>query len=278
MRALPLGLLVFRGGCPVTQAYLEYMHQAGWAPEKIYLIDHIGISDRARQLQRKLGLRLASRVLRWYRNRSARIDPPLAQALQAQFGIQLTPGREPNYAKYGAELKRLSVVGFEDPKLLQLLRADSVNTFLYCSGGRVPEVYFDDSRLRIIHIHPGIVPYVRGSDGLLWSLVERRKPGASCFYMDAGIDTGKVIDTLEIDPPRWYGVDPANTGLYDAILQCYDPHVRAQLLVKVLGSSLGQDLSSLTCFPQPQSNLGHLFTMHPELREQLLARYIDQKP
>ena len=54
--------------------------------------------------------------------------------------------------------------------------------------------------VKFIHVHPGFLPYVRGSDGLLWSALIRNKPGVSVFYMDPEIDGGKIISAGEISP------------------------------------------------------------------------------
>jgi methionyl-tRNA formyltransferase len=74
---------------------------------------------------------------------------------------------------------------------------------LYTSGGRVPGDLLSTSPSRMIHIHPGVVPYVRGSDCLFWSVLTRGRPGMSCFYMNAGIDTGDIIHTREFDAPSY---------------------------------------------------------------------------
>jgi hypothetical protein len=272
MKTLPLALLVFRGGCPVTEAYLAYLRLHGLRPELIMAIDYVGEGPRAKRLRRLLGQWLAARLLRLRRNRAARVPAQLADVLQKAWQVRLTPGRERDYEAEAQRVLRLTVDSYADPRLLDAMRGSGVRTFLYCSGGRVPAELFQQD-FRILHIHPGVVPHVRGSDGLLWSLLARGRPGASCFYMDAGIDTGRLIATAEYESPRWPGLRAEPGALYHALLQCYDPHLRASLLVSVLERlSPGQDLADLEADVQPHGSGGHYYTMHPELRARVLAR------
>ncbi len=46
---------------------------------------------------------------------------------------------------------------------------------------------------RIINLHISFLPWNRGSDPELWSLVDNTPKGVSIHYMDAGIDTGDLI-------------------------------------------------------------------------------------
>jgi hypothetical protein len=91
--------------------------------------------------------------------------------------------------------------------------------------------------------------------------------------MDAGIDTGRLICTAEFDPPRWPGLQATPDSLYRALLYCYDPHLRAALLVSLLERlPPGQDLAELDAVAQPHEPGGHYYSMHPELRARALAR------
>jgi hypothetical protein len=272
MRTIQLALLAFRGGCPVTGAYLAYLRLHNMRPALILAVDYIGEGLRARQLRRLLGERLAAKLLRLHRNRAARVPSHLAAAVQQGWPVMLTPSQEPDYETAAERVLYLTVEGYADPRLLDAMRGCGAPTFLYCSGGRVPAVMFQQD-FRILHIHPGVVPFVRGSDGLLWSLLVRGRPGASCFFMDAGIDTGPLLDTLEFESPSWTGFQVSPDNLYRAMLHCYDPHLRASLLVSLLGRlALGQELAELDADAQPHGLGGHYYAMHPELRARVLTR------
>jgi hypothetical protein len=273
MKTIPLGILAFRGGCPVTEAYLATLKNHGFRPSVILAIDYVGEGARAAKLQRLLGTRLSSMLLRHWRNRSVRISSELKERLQRDYPVKLQPGREPRFKNFADRVDYLTIKDYADPRLREAMRTCGAGTFLYCSGGRVPAAVFEEG-FRILHIHPGVVPHVKGSDGLLWSMLAREKPGASCFYMDAGIDTGNLIATAEYAMPRWPGLNAAPDVLYEALIHCYDPHLRASLLVDVLkgpGRNGDGDLASLPASTQVHGG-GHYYTMHRLLRDRALSR------
>ena len=51
---------------------------------------------------------------------------------------------------------------------------------------------------RIINLHISFLPWNRGSDPELWSLVDNTPKGVSIHYMDVGIDTGDLIAQAEV--------------------------------------------------------------------------------
>jgi hypothetical protein len=271
MKTIPLAILAFRGGCPVTEAYLETLKDNGLRPAVILAVDYVGDGARPNKLQRLLGTRLSAVILRHWRNRSARMSSELADRIQQSYPIKLKPGREPRFKAYADRVDYLTIKDFGDPRLIAAMQSCGAEAFLYCSGGRVPTSVFD-AGFRILHIHPGVVPYVKGSDGLLWSIIARQKPGASCFYMDAGIDTGKLIATAEYPMPHWPNLKVDPETLYSALIHCYDPHLRAALLVEVLkGPGRDGDLANLPASSQTHDG-GHYFTMHRTIRHRALSR------
>ena len=271
MKTVPLCILAFRGGCPVTEAYLQALKQAGLRPAAILAVDYVGEGARAARLERLVGTRLAARLMRHWRNRSARIAPDLVTGLQKYQTVKLHPGREPDFEAFAETVHYLTVRDYSDPRLRDAMRAVGAEVFLYCSGGRVPAAVLNEG-FRILHIHPGVVPEVRGSDGLLWSIVARGKPGASCFYMDAGIDTGTLIQTADYHLPSWSGLSVDMDTLYNALIYCYDPHLRAALLIDVLnGPGCGGDRANLPAARQTHEG-GHYFSMHRAIRDRVLSR------
>lgn len=271
MKTIALAILAFRGGCPVTEAYLCALKAHGLKPAVILAVDYVGEGARSARLERFLGTRLAAKLLRRWRNRSVRIAPDLVQKLQDGCSTKLNPGIEPRFEDFAERVVRLTVRDYSDPRLRKAMRACGADAFLYCSGGRVPAAIFSEG-FKILHIHPGVVPHVRGSDGLLWSIVARDKPGASCFYMNAGIDTGQLIATSEYPLPRWQGLNADPDILYNALIYCYDPHLRASLLLDVLeGPGRDHSLSALPATEQTDHGSPY-YTMHPTLRERVLSR------
>jgi hypothetical protein len=110
---------------------------------------------------------------------------------------------------------------------------------LFTGGGLVPAELLDIPHCRFIHVHPGVLPSVRGADGLLWSLLLRGRPGASVFYMSPGLDEGDLIASGEFDLPP-LPVDFAEMDVMTAYRLLYsfvDPLLRACMLLRVIESA-----------------------------------------
>lgn len=57
-----------------------------------------------------------------------------------------------------------------------------------------------------INLHPSLLPYNRGANPNVWSIVEETPAGATLHYMDEGVDTGAIIAQREVTK------DLADTG------------------------------------------------------------------
>jgi methionyl-tRNA formyltransferase len=51
---------------------------------------------------------------------------------------------------------------------------------------------------RVINLHISLLPYNRGADPTLWSVLEDTPAGVTIHYIDAGVDTGDVIAQREL--------------------------------------------------------------------------------
>jgi len=67
--------------------------------------------------------------------------------------------------------------------------------------------------LGIVNIHPAYLPYNRGAYPNVWSIVDKTPAGVTIHYVDKGVDSGNIIDQVEIE------VTPEDTGesLYDKL-------------------------------------------------------------
>jgi len=52
---------------------------------------------------------------------------------------------------------------------------------------------------KIINLHCSYLPWNRGSDPDLWSLVDGTPKGVTIHFMDAGVDTGDIIAQTEVE-------------------------------------------------------------------------------
>jgi methionyl-tRNA formyltransferase len=58
----------------------------------------------------------------------------------------------------------------------------------------------------IINVHPAYLPYNRGAYPNVWAIVDGTPAGATIHYIDEGIDTGDIIDQVEVE------ITPNDTG------------------------------------------------------------------
>jgi hypothetical protein len=53
-------------------------------------------------------------------------------------------------------------------------------------------------RYGIVNIHPSMLPYGRGSDPVIWSMINGLPTGATFHWIDEGIDTGNILFQVEV--------------------------------------------------------------------------------
>ncbi len=51
---------------------------------------------------------------------------------------------------------------------------------------------------RLVNLHIALLPYNRGADPTLWSVLESTPAGATIHHIDAGVDTGDIIAQREV--------------------------------------------------------------------------------
>lgn len=257
--------------CSTTRTYLEYMRMAGYRPRRLWLVDFGSWSWR----NRVKAMLATLNVWRQSPKKDVRYLE-LCSRLQEQAGyIPIDYASPWQPADFAEKVQSFRVRDFDDPLLHARIKQSTDTAFLYTNGGRVPVTLLNRSETRVLHIHPGIVPDLRGSDCLLWSAVVRRQLGVSCFYMTVGIDEGDLIGNREFAIPWLPALAPflasgEESIAYSALLYAVDPHLRAQLLVDVLRSNPGADLRWLPAHPQPRAFRPAYLWMHPRLRRQVM--------
>ncbi|TDI36218.1 MAG: hypothetical protein E2P02_25770 [Acidobacteria bacterium] len=286
MNDLPLTVLVHDG--PMARAYLAALRAAELRPERILLL----VYDRhpstgkpvGRFLPGSLRAAYAERVqsrafFHWPRFlRTTR--PKLYAGMVEKIGETLDLsadvfeeliGETPLEA-FTDRLERLRVSGLKDPALTEALSGNGPMAVLFTGGGILRENLLELPGVRFLHIHPGFLPHVRGADGLLWSSLVRGRPGASCFYMEAGLDTGALVLAEEfprITFPRSLTDSLDDAMLYRALFSFYDPVLRAKMLTNVLHAEA--DPLNLPAEPQDTSVGVTYHFMGPAVRKAALA-------
>ena len=266
----------------VCRAYLAYLKAYHYKPAMILLVDFIGHSKKASILRALAGRKLTLGLMRLYRNiTGSHADQNihctnLVNYMDSRFEHTVPFFGKFNYPDYAQETRSIIVTGLDDPQLSGFIKNSSIQTVLFTGGGFVKQGLLGLPGKKFIHIHPGIVPDIRGADGILWSALLRKKLGYSGFYMGQGIDTGDVLCRQEYDLPCFIKSkvlkDNSYDDMYKALLFGYDAHLRAITLIKLLTISdeKGRSLADLPSEPQNSNDGRVYFFMHNLVRNAAL--------
>lgn len=273
-RSVNLAILATEG--TATTAYLNAFLEAGCRPAHILdlrLIPRYPITSR---LVKTIGKRSTWILISLFR--FIQLNKPSMRRLAKK--ILQTVENPPDffsrveYRKFTKAVTTIYAFGLGDPVLVEFLKNTAQKTWLYSTSGIMPEVLLNLPGKKFVHIHPGVVPYVRGGDCLLWSRAVRGKPGMSCFYMNAGIDTGDIIVTREFESVR-FKIDPqefSESQIYEAVMAFYDVLLRANVLRELLVSFRNSDFDQLPNEKQDPAVGRTYFTMHPKLRKRVVQK------
>ncbi|MDG2012101.1 MAG: formyltransferase family protein, partial [Pirellulaceae bacterium] len=197
----------------VCIAYLMQLEHLGLAPQQIVMFQN------RPSFRRQIGA-VVKRVPRYLKHR---LDKKLIPKLHRKRQDNLSQLREllPDYCqKHGLLLpdysvkvtsiinrhKRVRCVVAKNincKKVIDSIKSCPQEYIIFCGGGLLRREILALPK-RFIHIHPGVVPDVKGADGILWSSLVRKRIGMSAFFMNQGIDTGDIIQTREYDIPQLF--------------------------------------------------------------------------
>jgi hypothetical protein len=290
MKTLPLTVLVHEG--PMARAYLAMLAAEGLRVERIVRMVDRRDPARHRPIAPWLPLMFRRRVAAWVQERQMNFWPrelrrrhrdicetwwkELATAMRFPVDLfEQLVGTSDDSALAEA-VDELFVAGLTDPTLEQYLRGlPGRNTVLFTGGGMVPASLLSVPSCRFIHVHPGYLPHVRGADGLLWSVMLRGRPGATAFYMDAGLDTGEVILARDLDvPPVPRAFADLDTLTAYRMLYAYvDPVLRAVLLRELVRCH-PDGLADLPTLPQAANEGTTFHFMNERLRRIAFQRLV----
>ncbi len=284
-RIVPITVLVWEG--PQARAYLVRMRRSGIRPQRIIVM----VSDPLAQAPGHLSaiLQLGERRQDKKNNHHAyairNAHPQLVRAIATAmdpiipdasgFIAEMFEGF--SYANYADRVDRVAASSYADSSLheslaVELIDGGGAGTVLFTGGGLVPKAVFAIPGISIVHVHTGLLPYVRGADVLLWSLMVRGRPGISAFIMTPGLDDGDVLATRECEPiaiPIARSQRPDDDTLYRALFCFIDPLLRADLLVHDVLEN--RDVATLTTgIPQDLTTGVTFHFMHATVRSRAL--------
>lgn len=117
------------------------------------------------------------------------------------------------------------------------LRDQNADVALVIAYGRIlPQDVLDAPRLGCINVHASLLPKYRGAAPITWAVVRgETKTGVTLMQMDAGMDTGDMLETFEteIGPEETagelgdrlsaIGADAVRVGIPKVLAQAYTP-------------------------------------------------------
>ncbi len=273
---------------PTARAYLATLKLAGVRPKRLIKIINRNDLSSGKPVGRWLpppvrrsyaSWHQAMRMNYWPRRLQNEL-PSFVSSTQAQAAehFNLPPSIFPTMVgprllhDIADEVEEVFVDGLGDPSLPTTVARASPAVILFTGGGILPDALLGLEGIRFLHVHPGALPDVRGSDGLLWSMLVYGRLGASAFFMAPGIDTGALVrvqqfPAIKIRLPA--GPRPNDDTLYRAVYAFIDPLLRAATLMKTLS---GCDApAQLTSNSQDASTGVTYRFMNPVLRARALA-------
>lgn len=282
---LPLTVLFSEG--PIARAYLETIASLGLRPRKIvHLISARDIATGKENLpwlpavlRKPIAASMQRNRIFYWPNAIAKQHPDAVSAIVSKVAASFDCAEETirqaqtnkPLIEYSDSVDTLLIENLRDPALLNYVDGETDKTFLYTGGGIVPATLLAVPNSRFIHVHPGFLPDIRGADGLLWSILTKRRPSASAFYMAPGIDTGNIIAAHWLPDVHAHidaGIDTLTR--YRMAYALIDPWVRCRVLRDLIENNMAFENIPATAQDEMDGTTYHF--MHDQLRRMALDK------
>lgn len=103
----------------------------------------------------------------------------------------------------------------KSPKFLKDLEACRADLIVVVAFRMLPQVVWDMTQFGTINLHASLLPAYRGAAPINWAIMKgETKTGLTTFFIDRNIDTGHIIDQVELD------IEPDDTAgsLHDRMM------------------------------------------------------------
>jgi methionyl-tRNA formyltransferase len=174
-------------------------------------------------------------------------DEPVAETLEKK-GIQHFKIRAPS---------------INDPAVVKTIQDSGPTYFIFGGGGILRKPILTIGK-KFIHIHPGKVPFFKGSHCIEWSILKEKRCAVSAIFMSEGIDEGDLIAQREFNNPELEN---------NNIAPLYSAHIRSELLIDILKDYL--KTGSFTSAKQNTTGETTYYKMHPALTNLVFHRLRD---
>lgn len=113
-------------------------------------------------------------------------------------GLKLIPSAVKEFA-VNNNLPVLQPEKLKDEQFLKELNKLNADLFVVVAFRMLPEVVWQMPPLGTINLHGSLLPQYRGAAPINWAVINgESKTGATTFFIEKEIDTGKIIDRIEI--------------------------------------------------------------------------------
>ena len=253
-----------------SRAYLQKLISNGLLPEHLFLlrIDKPNKADALNSDSPLSGVLLKAWKTRKYflysgGPHSILPKPNTPPKLFASFDP--AESIEDTLKKHNLKSIVLSGTSLNDDSIIRQISSSACRYIIFCGGG-ILRTEILNCGPRFIHVHPGHVPFVRGSMAIEWSVLTRPCCAVSAIFMAEGIDCGDLIDVMEFPFP------PLENNSVPAL---FSPHMRSELLVRVIRAL--SDSGDIKSNMQANTGAQTFYKMHPALHN-LVFHKLDQQP
>lgn len=266
----------------VAKAYLYKTFEAGLMPSKIvYLNFNNSISSRIKlfikntiKMFKKSSVRNKSCIP------SGRLEKEILEKIKKKLFSKslycgdLTKSTKTILKSLKWNFFELSLTGINDPNLVEYLSKVEEKFVIFMGGGILRKDILGCGK-KFVHVHPGVVPEVKGADCLLWSVLVKENIGTSAFFMNEKIDTGDILITQKYPIPV-FRLDPSEIDinrLKKILINYVDPHYRADTLIKLLKSGQPQHWNYTK--QEPGEGYTYYF-MHPKISKIACEKFFEK--
>lgn len=129
-------------------------------------------------------------------------------------GQKLQESDVKTYAK-SVNLPVLQPEKLKNPEFISELKSYNADLNVVVAFRMLPEAIWSMPRMGTINLHASLLPHYRGAAPINWAVINGdKKTGATTFFIEKEIDTGKIIHTHEVEITDW---DTAGT-LHDKLM------------------------------------------------------------
>ncbi|NLN96058.1 MAG: hypothetical protein GX128_07815 [Bacteroidales bacterium] len=276
-----------KNGNLVTDIYLSELIRAGYYPKTIILIHPKTrtVNKKYKILSFLIGKQKANKLFifnnskKQYKRRKAFqnvVDVFLPKNIFEIRNLKMTD-----------ILNKLNVISiesdnFNSDELINCIKSNIKGVILVGASGILKREILSIPDVKFINIHSGIVPNYKGLDNFFYSLLYNDPLGCSIFYIDEGIDTGKLIFKkkvqLLIDKGKLKEIN--HKEIHYAIKYYVKSYYKITVFIEYLNDSVKKypqlDLMNLSSYSQDK-NVGRVFyELHPEMEILVIDKIISK--